>query len=63
MVSKRTTSLYRTGRSAAWPKTKRFEESVYEVAGVFEKVWPAGDRLTSDPRSRAALRCQFPQAD
>jgi ATP-dependent DNA ligase len=37
MVSKRASSVYRSGRSETWLKTKCFTESIYEVAGVLRE--------------------------
>jgi bifunctional non-homologous end joining protein LigD len=37
MVSKRASSIYKSGRTETWLKTKCFTESVYEVAGVLRE--------------------------
>ena len=37
MVSTRADAPYRSGRSPAWLKTKCYEESTYEVAGVLRE--------------------------
>jgi hypothetical protein len=53
MVSKRASSIYRSGRTETWVKTKCFTEGVYEVAGVLRQPGrPAVAYL-----SRRAVQC------
>ena len=53
MVSKRVSAPYRSGRTETWLKTKCFEESVYEVAGVLrEPGQPAVAYLVTPDKER-----------
>jgi ATP-dependent DNA ligase len=53
MVSKRASSIYRSGRTETWVKTKCFTESVYEVAGVLrEPGRPAVAYLVTPDKQR-----------